>query len=198
MTRTGAFTRGSSCSRAPALRLTKRLARRIRPACCCHANDNRTRFSLLFSRAADTDLAMLAPAPHGSFWRISFFSLFTITFLETMFSALAASLRRSRGKMALVGLVLLAVCFVAMCAVLGQPSGPKSSGEKLEAWAAALVLVIAGIIIPACVIERGERRSPPKTLARSIVHNIASTYATLAVFTMLLAAAAFADGVWRR
>jgi len=141
---------------------------------------------------------MLAPAPHGSFWRISFFSLFTITFLETMFSALAASLRRSRGKMALVGLVLLAVCFVAMCAVLGQPSGPKSSGEKLEAWAAALVLVIAGIIIPACVIERGERRSPPKTLARSIVHNIASTYATLAVFTMLLAAAAFADGVWRR
>jgi len=85
-----------------------------------------------------------------------------------------------------------------MCAVLGQPSGPKLSGEKLEAWAAALVLVIAGIIIPACVIERGERRSPPNTLARSIVHSIASTYATLAVFTMLLAAAAFADGVWRR
>jgi len=141
---------------------------------------------------------MLAPAPHGSFWRISLLALFTITFLETMFSALAASLRRSRGKMALAGLVLLAVCFVAMCAVLGQPSGPKSSGEKLEAWAAALVLVIAGIIIPACVIERGERRSPPKTLARSIVHNIASTYATLAVFTMPLAAAAFADGVWRR
>lgn len=141
---------------------------------------------------------MLAPAPHGSFWRISLFALFTITFLETMFSALAASLRRSRGKMALVGLVLLAVCFVAMCAVLEQPSGPKLSGEKLEAWSATLVLVIAGIIIPACVIERGERRSPPNTLARSIVHSVASTYATLAVFTMLLAAGAFAVGVWRR
>jgi len=141
---------------------------------------------------------MLVPTPVGSFWRVSLFALLVVTLLETMFSALAALVRRSRGQMALVGLVLLGVCFLAMCAALGQPSGSKLSGVKLETWAATLVLVIAGIIVPAFVIERGERRSPPNTLARSVLHGVASTYATLAVFTTLLAAAAFAHGAWHR
>jgi len=141
---------------------------------------------------------MLVPTPVGSLWRISLLTLFVVTLLETMFSALAALVRRSRGQIALVGLVLLGVCFLAMCAASGQPSGSTLSEVKLETWAATLLLVIAGIIVPAFVIERGERRSPPNTLARAIVHSVASTYATLAVFAILLAAAAFADGVWHR
>ncbi len=139
---------------------------------------------------------MLSTAPHGSFWRIALFALFVITVLEATFSALAASLRRSRGKVALVGLVLLAVCFLAMCAVLGQTSGVRSTGDKLWTWSATQVLVIAGIVTPAFVIERGERRSPPTTLPQSIAYAVASTYAALAVFTILLAGAAFVAGVW--
>ncbi len=92
--------------------------------------------------------------------------------------------------------MLLAVCFLAMCAVLGQTSGVRSTGDKLWTWSATLVLVIAGIVTPAFVIGRGERRSPPTTLPQSIAYAVASTYAALAVFTILLAGAAFVAGVW--
>jgi len=162
-----------------------------------YADDKLALFSSA-PHAPHTRLTMLVPAPVGSFWRISLFALLGVTFLETMFSALAASVRRSRGQMALVGLVLVGVCFLAMCGSFGRPLGSKLPGVKLETWAATLVLVIASIIVPAFVIERGERRSPPNTLARSIVHSVASTYATLAVFAIMVAAAAFTDGVSHR